>query len=48
MNCKSKGSRAERKTIDLLNAQGYRCTKSGGPLGVFDVIGVGEPDVILC
>ncbi len=48
MNCKSKGSRNERRTIALLQAQGYSCTKSGGSLGVFDVIGIGERDIVLC
>ena len=37
MNKKSKGSRRERQTIELLQTQGYACTKSGGSLGVFDV-----------
>jgi hypothetical protein len=47
MNAKRKGSRNERRTIALLSAQGYACTKSGGSLGVFDVIGVGASDIIL-
>jgi hypothetical protein len=48
MNAKAKGSRNERRTIALLSAQGYACTKSGGSLGVFDVIGIGERDIVLC
>jgi Holliday junction resolvase len=47
MNCKAKGSRRERQTIELLHAQGYACTKSGGSLGVFDVIAVGPADILL-
>jgi len=47
MNAKAKGSRRERQTIELLQAQGYSCTKSGGSLGVFDVIAVGADDLLL-
>jgi hypothetical protein len=47
MNAKRKGSRNERGTIALLSAQGYACTKSGGSLGVFDVIGIGVDDILL-
>jgi Holliday junction resolvase len=47
MNAKAKGSRRERQTIELLQAQGYSCTKSGGSLGVFDVIAVGPADILL-
>jgi Holliday junction resolvase len=48
MNAKAKGSRNERRTVALLQAQGYVCTKSSGSLGVFDVIGIGERDIVLC
>ncbi|MGH9755239.1 MAG: hypothetical protein ACREA2_20875 [Blastocatellia bacterium] len=48
MNAKAKGSRNERRTIALLQAEGYSCTKSGGSLGVFDVIGIGADDIVLC
>ena len=48
MERKRKGSRRERQSIALLSAQGYACTKSGGSLGVFDVIGIGADDVVLC
>lgn len=47
MNNKAKGSRRERQTIALLQAQGYSCTKSGGSLGAFDVVAVGADDVLL-
>lgn len=46
-NAKAKGSRNERKTIRLLEAAGYRCTKSGSSLGVWDVIGIGPTDLVL-
>jgi hypothetical protein len=42
---KRKGSRAEHKAIALLEATGYRCTKAGGSLGLFDVIAIGPHDV---
>jgi hypothetical protein len=31
----------------LLEIAGYRCTKSGGSLGEWDVIGVSRKDVVL-
>jgi Holliday junction resolvase len=40
---KAKGSRAERRAIRLLEADGYVCTKAGGSLGVFDII-ANRPD----
>ena len=47
MNTKAKGSKNERKTIALLEASGYQCTKSGGSLGVWDVIGISAFDFVL-
>ena len=44
---KAKGSRAERKAIKLLEAEGYVCMKAGGSLGVFDVIALG-PNAVRC
>lgn len=44
---KAKGSRGERKCIRILEAGGYLCTKSGGSLGVFDVIAIG-PNTVRC
>ena len=46
MNCKAKGSRNERKTIRMLETLGYRCIKAAASLGVFDIIGIGQNDVI--
>lgn len=48
MNCKRKGTRNERRSIQILEASGYRCTRSSASLGVFDVIAIGSTDVILC
>lgn len=47
MNCKKKGSKNERKSIKLLETAGYTCTKAGGSLGVFDIIGIGSQDIVL-
>ena len=40
MNTKAKGARLERKSRDLLIKDGYAVTKSGGSLGMFDLIGM--------
>ena len=45
MSAKAKGSRAERKAMKLLEAAGYCCTRAGGSLGFFDVIGLGPSGV---
>lgn len=47
-NCKAKGTRNEHKSIRLLEAAGYACMRAGASLGVFDVIGIGSHDVVLC
>jgi Holliday junction resolvase len=47
MKVKRKGSRNEHRTMALLEAAGYSCTRSGGSLGVFDVVGIGSTDVVL-
>ena len=46
-NTKQKGSRNERRTIQILEGAGYQCTKSGGSLGAWDVIGIGSRDFVL-
>lgn len=47
MNAKRKGTRNEYKSIRLLEAAGYACTRAAASLGVFDIIGVGSTDVVL-
>ncbi len=47
MNAKAKGTRNEHRSIRLLEAAGYRCTRCGASLGVFDIIGIGSTDVVL-
>ena len=38
MKTKAKGSRNEHRTMALLQASGYRCTRSAASLGPWDVI----------
>ena len=47
MNTKAKGNRSEYKSIRLLEAAGYACTRAAASLGVWDIIGVGSQDIIL-
>ena len=47
VNSKRKGTRNEYRTIALLEASGYRCIKSGGSLGDWDVVAIGPRGVIL-
>lgn len=44
MNCKAKGNRNERRSMELLEATGYRCCRSAASLGARDIIGVGGTD----
>ena len=48
MSAKAKGTRNEHRSIALLEAAGYRCTRSAGSLGEWDIIGIGSTDVVLC
>ena len=47
-SAKAKGAKNERRSIALLEGAGYRCTRSGGSLGVWDVIGIGHLGIVLC
>ena len=40
MNCKAKGNRNEYKSMRLLEAAGYACTRAAASLGVWDIVGV--------
>lgn len=44
---KRKGTRNEHRSIAVLEASGYRCTRSAGSLGAWDVIGIGSADMVL-
>jgi len=47
VNAKAKGSRNERRSMRILEAAGYACTRAAASLGTFDVIGIGATDVVL-
>ncbi len=42
-----KGARQERRSAALLEAGGYRTTRSAGSLGQWDLIGISSTDVVL-
>ena len=48
MNTKRKGTRAEHRTMRVLEAAGYACTRAAASLGVWDVIAIGPQGVRLC
>jgi hypothetical protein len=41
------GTRAERRSMKVLEADGYVCTRSAGSRGVWDIIGIRRTDVVL-
>jgi Holliday junction resolvase-like predicted endonuclease len=47
MNTKAKGNRNEHRSIAILEAAGYLCTRSAASLGAFDIVGIGTTDVVL-
>lgn len=47
MNTKAKGNRNEHRSIAILEAAGYRCTRSAASLGEWDIVGIGSTDVVL-
>lgn len=47
MNTKAKGNRNEHRSIRLLEAAGYSCTRAAASLGAWDIIGIGSTDVVL-
>lgn len=48
MNSKKKGNRNEHRSMQLLEAAGYACSRSAASLGAFDIIGIGTVDIVLC
>jgi Holliday junction resolvase len=44
MNAKAKGTRNEHRSMRLLEAAGYRCTRSAASLGEWDIVGIGSRD----
>lgn len=47
MKTKAKGTRNEHRSMLLLEATGYRCTRAAASLGAWDIIGIGSTDVVL-
>jgi len=47
MNAKAKGTRNEHRSIVLLEAAGYACTRAAASLGAWDIIGIGSTDMVL-
>jgi hypothetical protein len=47
LNGKAKGTRNEHRTIALLEAAGYACTRAAASLGAWDIIAIGSTDVVL-
>ena len=47
MNCKVKGTRNEHRSMAILEAAGYRCTRSAASLGEWDVVAIGTADILL-
>ena len=47
MNCKAKGTRNEHRSIAILEAAGYCCTRAAASLGAWDIIGIGSTDLVL-
>lgn len=48
MNAKAKGTRNEHRSILLLEAAGYQCTRAAASMGAWDIIAIGSQDVVLC
>lgn len=42
------GRRAEYRTMRVLEAAGYVCTRSASSKGMWDVVGVSAADIVLC
>lgn len=47
MNAKRKGTAREHRSMALLEAAGYQCTRAAASLGAWDIIGIGSTAVVL-
>ena len=47
MNNKRRGTAAEHRTMRVLEAAGYACSRSAASLGLWDIIAVGPKDIRL-
>jgi Holliday junction resolvase len=48
VNTKRKGAKNEHRSIRVLEAAGYACTRSAASLGAWDIVGIGSTDFVLC
>ena len=48
MNAKRKGTKNEHRSMAILEAAGYRCTRSAASLGHFDIVGISSVGIVLC
>jgi hypothetical protein len=46
MNAKGKGTRNKHRSIRILEAAGYACTRAAASLGAWDIVGVGSNFVL--
>ena len=47
MNAQAKGNRNEHRSMAVLEAAGYACTRSAASLRAFDIVGIGPADFAL-
>ena len=47
MNTAAKGARNEHRSVAILEAAGYRCTRSAASKGAWDIVGVSSTDFVL-
>jgi hypothetical protein len=47
MNTVAKGARNERRSIELLESLGYNCVRAAASRGVFDIVAIGQSDIVL-
>lgn len=47
LNAKRKGTRNEHRSMAILEAAGYACTRAAASLGVFDIVGISATDIVL-
>ena len=47
MNCKAKGTKNEHRSMAVLEAAGYRCTRSAASLGEWDLVAISSKDILL-
>ena len=47
MNTAAKGRKNEWRSMAILEASGYICTRAAGSHGMWDIVGIGPTDVVL-